>query len=334
MNKQNILLICGGDGSEHDISVISSNYILEVLEASEKYAVTIVTLHNNAFTLDNGTEVFFVGRSIKSADLSYSMDVDCVIPCLHGIPGETGDIQSFLEILNIPYIGCKKEASLNCFNKVTTKLYLDAYGIKNSPYLIVPHNNEIYHQKALEFFDDNGQDVYVKAASQGSSIGCYHVKNRDDLIDSIVEAFMFSESIVIEKTIEHRELEVAAYEYNGELKVTAPGEVIIPDNVFYTFDEKYSKNSHTVTTLEPELDSRIVEKIRAIAKETFVKMNLRHLSRIDFFLTKDNEIIVNEINTFPGMTSISLFPKLLIHNGDDILTFLEYIIHNAMTSDR
>ena len=332
MTKENVLLICGGDGSEHDISIISAQYIKETLLASTKYNVINVVLKNHEFICDNNQKVVFSGHNIidENGTITY---VDCVIPCLHGQPGESGDIQSFLEILNIPYIGCKKEASLNCFNKNTTKLYLDAYNIKNSPYIIIPKDTKEYRQKALDFYD-SCNDVYVKAASQGSSIGCYHVTRRDDLIDSLVEAFMFSSSVVIEKTIHHRELEVAVYELDGEIKATTPGEVIIPENVFYTFDEKYSKTSSTVTTLEPNLPQKILDDIREIAKDTFNMLSLRHLSRVDFFLTDDNKLIVNEINTFPGMTSISLFPKLLQHNGDNMLSFLEYVIADAINENK
>ncbi len=203
----------------------------------------------------------------------------------------------------------------------------------NSPYIIIPKDTKEYRKKALDFFD-SCNDVYVKAASQGSSIGCYHVTDRDDLIDSLVEAFMYSSSVVIEKTIHHRELEVAVYELNGELRATTPGEVIIPENVFYTFDEKYSKSSSTVTTLEPDLPKTILDEIRSLAKEAFNMLSLRHLSRVDFFLTDDNKLIINEINTFPGMTSISLFPKLLQHNGDNMLEFLEYVIADAINENK
>ena len=329
----NILLLCGGDGSEHDISLLSAKFIQEQLELTKDFKVTKVVIHDHKFLVDGTTAGHFLGNK-QFAYQDTIIDVDCVVPCIHGIPGETGDIQSFLEIYNIPYIGCKSEASRNCFNKITTKLYLDALGIPNTPYAIIPLSNEHYKQVALDFFDKY-QDIYVKAASQGSSVGCYHVTKRDDVWDSIVEAFAFSSEVIIEKNIIHRELEVASYEIDGKLKLSKPGEIIIPDNLFYTFEEKYSKNSGTITTVTPEdLDDKVIEQIQEYARRAFIGLKLRHLSRIDFFLSKEDGILINEINTFPGATPISMFPKMLAHNGDNMADFLAKAVLSAIAENK
>lgn len=325
----NILLMCGGDGSEHEISLLSAKFIEEQLNLTKDFNVIKVVIHNHQFMLDDKTSGYF------DADGDFvfgdqKVKVDCVVPCIHGIPGETGDIQSFLNIHNIPFIGCDAEASRYCFNKITTKLYFDALGIPNTPYAIIPLKTEQYKTVALEFFDKY-KDIYVKAASQGSSVGCYHVTKRDDVWDSIIEAFQYSTEVIIEKNIIHRELEVAAYEIDGELKITNPGEIIIPDNLFYTFEEKYSKNSGTITTVTPEnLTSDEIAKIRDLARRAFVGLKLRDLSRIDFFLSKEDGILINEINTFPGATPISMFPKMLAHNGDNMADFLAKAVKKAI----
>lgn len=326
----NILLMCGGDGSEHEISLLSAKFIEKQLNLTKDFNVIKVVIHNHQFMLDEKTSGYF------DADGDFvfgdkKVKVDCVVPCIHGIPGETGDIQSFLNIHSIPFIGCDAEASRYCFNKITTKLYFDALGIPNTPYAIIPLKTEKYKTVALEFFDKYN-DIYVKAASQGSSVGCYHVTKRDDVWDSIVEAFQYSTEVIIEKNIIHRELEVAAYEIDGELKITNPGEIIIPDNLFYTFEEKYSKNSGTITTVTPEnLTSEEIAKIRDLARRAFVGLKLRDLSRIDFFLSKEDGILINEINTFPGATPISMFPKMLAHNGDNMADFLAKAVKKAIS---
>lgn len=326
----NILLMCGGDGSEHEISLLSAKFIEKQLNLTKDFNVIKVVIHNHQFMLDEKTSGYF------DADGDFvfgdkKVKVDCVVPCIHGIPGETGDIQSFLNIHNIHFIGCDAEASRYCFNKITTKLYFDALGIPNTPYAIIPLKTEKYKTVALEFFDKYN-DIYVKAASQGSSVGCYHVTKRDDVWDSIVEAFQYSTEVIIEKNIIHRELEVAAYEIDGELKITNPGEIIIPDNLFYTFEEKYSKNSGTITTVTPEnLTSEEIAKIRDLARRAFVGLKLRDLSRIDFFLSKEDGILINEINTFPGATPISMFPKMLAHNGDNMADFLAKAVKKAIS---
>ena len=329
----NILLMCGGDGSEHEISLLSAKFIEEQLNLTKDFNVIKVVIHNHQFMLDDKTSGYF------DADGDFvfgdkKVKVDCVVPCIHGIPGETGDIQSFLNIHNIPFIGCDAEASRYCFNKITTKLYFDALGIPNTPYAIIPLKTEQYKTVALEFFDKY-KDIYVKAASQGSSVGCYHVTKRDDVWDSIVEAFQYSTEVIIEKNIIHRELEVAAYEIDGELKITNPGEIIIPDNLFYTFEEKYSKDSGTITTVTPEnLTRDEIAKIRDLARRAFVGLKLRDLSRIDFFLSKEDGILINEINTFPGATPISMFPKMLVHNGDNMADFLAKAVKKAISEKK
>ncbi len=325
----NILLLCGGDGSEHSISLISAEYIADRLLENPDFKVLKAVIHNHRFIVDDTFSGYFDDEH-NFVYANSKMRVDCVVPCLHGVPGETGDIQSLLKIYNIPYIGCDAEASSNCFNKITTKLYLDALGIPNSPYCIIPLNNEHYKRVAIDFFDKYG-DIYVKAASQGSSVGCYHVKKRDDVWDSIAEAFSFSTEVLLEKNIKHRELEVAAYELDGELRITNPGEIIIPDNQFYTYEEKYSKSSETITTVTPSnLDEEHVLAIRDYAKRAFIGLKLRDLSRIDFFLSKEDGILINEINTFPGATPISMFPKMLEHNGDNMADFLSKAVKRAI----
>lgn len=324
----NILLLCGGDGAEHDISLLSASYIEEQLNKTEDFYVLKAVIHNNQFLVEDKPGYFDNDKTFVFDN--HKFDVDCVVPCIHGVPGETGDIQSFLEILNIPYIGCRSQASRYCFDKNTTKLHLDSLGIPNSPYKVIPLPNEQYKQVALDFFDKY-KDIYVKAASQGSSVGCYHVTKRDDVWDSIIEAFSYSTEVVIEKNIIHRELEVAAYEIDGELKISKPGEIIIPSNKFYTYEEKYSQDSGTTTTVEPEgLTDEQIHTIQNLARRAFVGLKLRDLSRIDFFLSKEDGILINEINTFPGATPISMFPKMLEHNGDKMDVFLAKAVYHAI----
>lgn len=325
----NVLLLCGGDGAEHSISLISADYAEKKLRENRDLNVLRATVHDHGFVLSDGSRGYFADGGVFSHN-GEKYKVDCVVPVIHGVPGETGDLQSFLSILGIPFIGCGSEASRNCFNKITTKLYLSALGIPNTPYTMISTENDEGKKKALEFFD-RYKNVYVKAASQGSSVGCYHVSERNELLDKLHEAFGFSSEVIIEKNIVHRELEVAAYEMDGRLNVAGPGEIIMPDNVFYTYEEKYSKDSGTVTTVEPKgLSDKDIETICEYARRAFIGLKLRDLSRIDFFLSPDEGVLINEINTFPGMTPISMFPKLLEHEKIDMAAFLGSCIRRAV----
>lgn len=329
----NVLLLCGGDGAEHSISLVSADYAEKMLRKDAQINVLRATIHNHGFVCADGSRGSFSDGGVFVHG-GQEFKVDCVVPVIHGVPGETGDIQSFLSILGIPFIGCGSEASRNCFNKITTKLYLTALGIPNTPYVMVPREDEAGRKAALDFFDKYG-DVYVKAASQGSSVGCYHVNDKAELLDRVHDAFGYSTEVIVEKNIAHRELEVAAYEMDGKLTVTTPGEIIMPDNVFYTYEEKYSKDSGTVTTVEPKgLSKAVVEEIQDYARRAFVGIKLRDLSRIDFFLSEEDGVLINEINTFPGMTPISMFPKLLEHQGGSMQEFLASCVRRAVAEAR
>ncbi|WP_045465652.1 D-alanine--D-alanine ligase [Vibrio hyugaensis] len=326
---KNILLLCGGCSSEHEISLLSANFVEQQLNLIENVKVTRVEIKNEGW-VTNQNELVYLDLNTKQlcSDTS-SLAVDFIVPCIHGFPGETGDIQSMFEIAGIPYLGCGPEASSNSFNKITSKLWYDAIGIPNTPYLFLTRNDEYAHEQAQQAFDKWGK-VFVKAARQGSSVGCYSVTEKSELRQAVNDAFGFSEQVLIEKSVKPRELEVAAYEMDGQLHITKPGEVIAPDGAFYSYDEKYSSASHSLTEVEAKnLTEEQVDAILEASQTVFKQMNLRHLSRIDFFLTEDNEIYLNEVNTFPGMTPISMFPKMLQNNGHQFHEFLADCINTA-----
>ncbi|MGO1296283.1 MAG: D-alanine--D-alanine ligase [Vibrio sp.] len=332
MTKATILLLCGGGSSEHDVSLISADYIEQQLQHDHGFDVVRVEIKPQGWY---NTAQELVTLDINSAALvsvSKTYSIDFVIPCIHGFPGETGDIQSMLDLANIPYLGCGPEASSNSFNKITSKLWYDAIGIPNTPYLFLTNNDADAITRTQQAVEQWGA-IFVKAARQGSSIGCYKVTSIADVAEAIEQAFHFSEQVLVEKAVQPRELEVAAYEYQDELFITQPGEVIAPNNAFYTYEEKYGADSHSLTKVDvDDLTDEQRDIIRESAKKAFIHMKLRHLSRIDFFLTPEGEVYLNEVNTFPGMTPISMFPKMLEHNGHVFADFLATHIVDAINS--
>ncbi|WP_408646848.1 D-alanine--D-alanine ligase [Vibrio aphrogenes] len=323
MKMKNILLLCGGGSSEHEVSLVSAKYLEQQLGLTPEFKVIKVEIKPEAWFASTGEKVELdIARSCLKGDHFPAQTIDFVVPCIHGFPGETGDIQSLFEMANIPYLGCGPEASSNSFNKITSKLWYDALNIPNTPYRFLTENNQQSISLAEQAFDLWGK-VFVKAARQGSSVGCYSVTKKEELATAISSAFGYSDQVLIEKSVKPRELEVAAYELNGELIITKPGEVIAPEGVFYTYDEKYSAESHSSTVLEAEgLTNEQLACIEEYSRKVFVHMNLKNLSRIDFFLTEEGDIYLNEVNTFPGMTPISMFPKLMEHNGHQFSEFL------------
>lgn len=301
--KKNILLLCGGGGTEHEVSLVSSKYIEKNLNDIGLYNVIKVEIgKDKIFRILNsdGTYGEIVEMNFKRQLVGASaIDIHIVVPCIHGPPGETGEIQTFFELIGLPYVGCGPEASLISFNKVSSKLWYNALDIPNTPFEFLSSMED--KKRAHDLFDRYGK-VFVKAASQGSSVGCYQIFKKEELDNALVSAFSYSSYVLVEKMVNARELEISTYEYDGTIFTTVPGEINCPSK-FYSYEEKYNPNSKTTTEIvAPNLPNSAVEQMRTYALKAFTHLKLRHLSRIDFFYTDEGEIFLNEINTFPGMT--------------------------------
>ena len=326
MNKRNILVLFGGGGTEHEISKVSAGYIIDQLSKTDSFNPILVEVTKSGTWQSEGRDCSLNGKILKTpTEQPY---IDYVIPCFHGTPGETGEIQGFFETIGLPYFGQETEASVLAFNKVHTKMLLSAIGIKNTPYIFANKHIQLDEEEIFAFFDKQ-KDVFVKAANQGSSVGCYHVTDRSELIQTVKKAFQFSDNVLIEKTIKGRELEVAVFSHNGQIKATAPGEIICEGD-FYDYEEKYSKESTTEVAIEAEdLTNSEIETIKEYSIKAFKAFGLRHLSRVDFFYNEEG-IYLNEINTFPGMTPISMFPKMLENSGVKFSDWIKDIIETQI----
>ncbi len=331
MQKKNVLLICGGGGAEHEISLQSASYILEKLKLIPTLTplYLCITPEGDRLNLEGQKCELRKAGEVYNRETEETTKLDYAIPCIHGPPGENGQIQSVFELMGLPYLGAGPEASLNCFNKVTTKLWLSSAGIQNSPYTYVLDQSPASILKAQSFMKaESPTGVFVKAASQGSSIGCYKCTELDQLESFIEKALHYSDYILIEKALKARELEVAVYEYRGEVVAGGPGEITCTSE-FYSYDEKYLKGSTAKTNTNAlNLESTIAEKVKAIAIQAFKTLKIKDMARVDFFLTQDSEIYLNEINTFPGHTQISMFPTMLESSG---LKYEEFIKERIFT---
>lgn len=316
---KNILLLKGGAGAEHDVSLVSAQYIASQIDTKKFNIIDVIIEKNFKWFSSNKSCYLGENQNLIFPNSNESLKIDAAIPCIHGQPGETGEIQSYLSLKNIPFLGCQSEASVLCFNKLATKLWLESVGLKTTPFLNI--HKDVESSTVAEFFDQH-KSVYIKATNQGSSVGCYPCNDKKDLHKLVNKAFEFSPFVIIEKTISGRELEVAAFEHEDKLYFSKPGEIVCPDD-FYSYEEKYSKNSTTQTYVEAiNLQTETIKEIQRQAKIAFQSLKLRHLSRIDFFLTDENEVYINEINTFPGHTSISMFPLMLENMGISYFNFL------------
>ncbi|WP_237067032.1 D-alanine--D-alanine ligase [Microbulbifer guangxiensis] len=330
-NPIQVLLICGGGSSEHEVSLRTADFIEKQLQGIGDITLTRVEMDGNGRLTDRDGGVHYLSqqRQLVGEDGS-GWDVHYVIPSIHGYPGETGDLQSQLELFGIPYFGCGPEASKVCFNKITTKLWLSALGIDNTPYQFLCSNDGEETAKATMALQEWGA-VFVKASSQGSSVGCFKVTEEEQMAEALEQAFALSPYVLVEKCLKVRELEVAAYTYEGELVITPPGEVCAPEDTFYSYEEKYAEGSRARTFVEAEgLSEAQLGWIHEASKRAFTGLQLEDLSRIDFFLTANGDIYLNEVNTFPGMTPISMFPKMLANAGHDFSHYLSSLIREAV----
>lgn len=318
--KKNLLLICGGAGTEHDISIISAKYLRSQID-QDVYNIIDIEINKDFEWVHYNEKILidFSGQLVLRDDSK--VQIDAVIPCIHGYPGETGDLQSFFEMIKVPYFGCNSETSKICFNKILTKLWLDKVGIKTTPFIVLNENNSKSISEVEKFFDAHGS-LFIKASNQGSSVGCYPLHTKDKTSEILDKAFALSDFVLVEKELTGRELEVSTFEYQGRVHATVPGEIVCPSK-FYTFEEKYDSDSGTKTFVEAQgLTQEQILSIQDIAKSAFTSLKLKDLSRIDFFLTHDGQILVNEINTFPGLTPISMFPKMMENYGVKFSDFI------------
>jgi D-alanine-D-alanine ligase len=325
MSKKNILLICGGGGPEHEISLRSVHFYEESLAKISGIRTIKIEIDKSGDWINHLGKKYLLDSNCYLRAFNQDGDpgekIDYAIPCIHGYPGETGDIQSYFEMIHLPYFGCNSETSKMCFNKITTKLWATALGVENTPYIFISDNTEVSLNRVLDFQKQNG-DIVIKASNQGSSVGCYMIPSDQSPQNALNQAFSLSPFVLIEKKMKPRELEVSTYEYDGKLQISYPGEIVTPSSTFYSYDEKYSVDSQSQTFVKAEnVTDEQVKIIKDYAMRLYKGLKIRHLSRIDFFL-EDGIIYLNEINTFPGSTSISMFPKMLEANGHFFDEFL------------
>lgn len=330
LKKKNVLLICGGGSNEHDISLKSALFFKEKLaqmDGVHAYYLCIERDGRRTNELGEDCELRKAGE-IFNRKTQVTIPLDYVIPCIHGRPGENGNIQSVFDMMGLPYLGSGPEASQLCFNKVSTKLYLESKGIKTSPFKYFYKEEGNLKENILNAFFSFNKDVFIKASSEGSSVGCYHVTKQEDLLPSLEKAFTYGPYVLMEETIKGREIEVAAFNYKDELHITPPGEILCQDG-FYTFEEKYSETSKAKTQTNAPLTSEQLITISEMARNAYQLLQIKDLARVDFFLSEKYGPLLNEINTFPGHTSISMFPMMMEAYGVKYNDFLSDRIYRS-----
>lgn len=340
MKRLKIAIICGGPSSEHEVSCVSGGGVLKGLDRKSFEPVLIgITKHGKWISLpdnypleiknkvmptieDNGTSV-----DLSSGGLIINgtfEPIDCVFSVLHGEFGEDGKIQKLLEDAEIPYVGSGVKASEDAMDKAHAKQLFLAAGMKVAQGIVVKNNDQLPDPLSFSY------PVFVKPSSGGSSRGTHKVKSPQDLEAAIKDAFLYDHTVLIENAINGREIECAVLEREGTSYASVVGEIVVnPKFEFYDFEAKYLDDATTVK-IPASIPEEDAQTIQIAAMKAFDAIGCKGLARCDFFYTTDGEIVINEINTMPGFTGTSVYPKLWQATGVSYTDLISALIDSAL----
>jgi D-alanine-D-alanine ligase len=361
--KIRVAVLYGGRSAEHEVSLLSAANVIQYLDSSQFEVIPMgIDKQGNWFL---GKEVFakslehkaipkvhhemnmwftpeWIGKSIEQSlpekQLKQFSNVplfDVIFPAVHGTFCEDGTLQGLLELADIPYVGCGVLSSAMGMDKDISKRLAMQAGIKVAPYLVIKKDQWIYN--ANDFIQKVEQEIayplFVKPANTGSSIGISKAKNQTELKAAITEAFKFDLKVIVEKALNIRELEVATLEslaFQADPIISVIGE-IKPTHEFYSYEAKYVDEKGAELCIPAVINEDVKAEVNRIAKELFITLECEGMARIDLFLEKETQhIYFNEINTLPGFTQISMYPKLMAASGMSYSELLAHLIQLAM----
>ena len=294
-----VAVIYGGMSTEHDVSVVSAKNVIDNLNIG-KYEIHKIEISKTGEWLSNGKRIKNIVEELQK--------VDVVFPVLHGLYGEDGTIQGMLELLRIPYVGCKVLASSVCMDKVYTKYVLNQAKINMAKFVYIKNENiyvdddleeiELQNDEIIDVVDKKlGFPVFVKPSNSGSSVGVTKANNGGELIKAIQTASIYDKKVLIEEAIVGKEVECAVLG-NDKVLASTVGEILSAED-FYTYDAKY-KNSESKTVIPADIPKEVIDEIKRIAIKAFKTVDGSGLARVDFFVQNEtNKIYLNEINTMP-----------------------------------
>ena len=346
----NIAIIYGGKSGEHEVSLVSASFVVRAI--SREHTVYLIGITktgrwylqskkqedrirkdaSEVLTVEcsSDAQVVIVPGGGPAAGLAVNgkpLAVDVVFPVLHGSFGEDGTIQGLFEMAGLPYVGGGVLASSVAMDKEKTKIIWQHEGLPIVPFLCVKKfewdNQKIRETLIAQAEKELEYPLFIKPCRVGSSVGAGKALNRDELLQKMQEAFLWDSKVLIEACISAREIECSVTG-NDECVVYTPGE-IIPSHEFYDYDAKYIDPNGAQLKIPADIDDEQRRTIRSIAAKAYQALDLTGLARVDFFIDKKTKAIyVNEVNTIPGFTSISMFPKMCEASG---LPYQQLIMH-------
>ena len=349
MKKIRVGILFGGKSAEHEISLLSAKNVIEALDKN-KYEPVLIGIDKSGRWLMNEPSRFLLnstdpklialnkansesvalapqseGRltSLNNGHLDQSVDV--VFPILHGPFGEDGTIQGLLKLANVPFVGAGVLGSAVGMDKDVMKRLLREAGIPIPKFLVFRRGEHITFEPVTRAF---GLPVFVKPANLGSSVGISKAKDRAGFDKAVADAFRYDGKILVEEAIQGREIECAVLG-NDEPIASVPGE-IIPTHEFYDYEAKYIDEHGAKLEAPAKLDADTTKRVQELAVRAFKTLNCEGMGRVDFFLKPDGTLLVNEINTIPGFTKISMYPRLWGLSGISYTELIDRLIQLAM----
>lgn len=344
--KKNILLLFGGRSSEHEVSVQSAKNIFKAIDSSLFDSVLVgISKQGTWFILQSGqfenvtaindqdfspentvvltsqySEIFLMG--IKS---KFKLNIDCAFPIIHGTNGEDGSLQGYLKLMNLPFVGCDVLSSAVCMDKEYMKIILTSAGIQNSKYLVLTKDNPMKYDEITQKL---GSPFFIKPANAGSSVGVHKIKSKNDFETHLKDSFLYDHKVIAEEFIQGRELECSVMGLNQKPVASLPGELLVKHE-FYSYEAKYLDANGAEIVIPARLDSQQVTDIQSLAVKAYQALGCDGLARIDFFLRTDGQLYINELNTLPGFTKISMYPKMWDATGLKYSPLITELIHLA-----
>lgn len=347
--KKTIAIVFGGQSSEHEVSLQSARNVINAIDRGS-YDITLIGVDKlgrwlrfdehdyllNAndpakITLSpSGNDLFLLPGSADGQFVEVESGValariDAVFPLIHGCFGEDGSLQGLLRLLNIPFVGPDVVGSAVCMDKDVTKRLLRDAGIAVAPFVVLTRNQSADFSALVKQL---GLPLFVKPASQGSSVGVSKVTDEAGFIKALALAFDYDHKVLIERGMVGREVECAILG-NREPQASVCGEVIANDE-FYAYDTKYLNDGQARIAIPAELPDGLADQVREVALQAYRVLECSGMARVDFFVTEAREIIINEVNTIPGFTSISMYPKLWQASGLSYAALIDRLIVLAL----
>ncbi|MBT8327816.1 MAG: D-alanine--D-alanine ligase [Bacteroidia bacterium] len=333
MARKAVGILFGGKSTEHEVSIRSARNIAKAVDRDKFETILIGVSKKGNWFLKTEEELMSEDivkenehllqlipgskkdQILKSKNQASIGTLDVVFSIIHGTGGEDGTIQGLFKIINIPFVGPGVLSSSVCLDKEVTKRLLRDSGIPNANFLsyLSSEKNNISFENVKEVL---GMPVYVKPPNLGSSVGISKVSTKEEFDNAIDYAFKFDRKVLIEQNVKGREIECAVLG-NSDVKASLPGEVVTvkDSHEFYSYEAKYIDANGSITKIPADLPQTVIQKVQDIAIKAYTCLCCEGMARIDVFVTENEEIIVNEINTIPGFTDISMYPKLWEETG-------------------